>query len=634
MLEVAEDDITTTAVADTEAARVAALRDYQVLDTEAERSFDRISRAAADVCGTSMAVVSFIDDYRSWPKSSIGFVATETPRELSFCMHALQHDGVMIVRDATLDTRFAANPFVTGTFGLRFYAGAPLCTADGHRLGTLCVLDRSARGEGLTGVQSRMLETLAAQVVAELELRRTVARLHWAAHHDALTGLPNRLLFHECLGTALLTAAARRGYRIGVALLDLDDFKQVNDAYGHDAGDALLRHVATVLAGFAAPGETAARLGGDEFILILPDCGPGAALTRRMDDLMARLRQPFWFNGHRLDGRASIGMACSPGQGRDAGTLLKHADLAMYQAKAAGRGLASMYRTDLGTEAARRVGSGNAVRTAIHNGDVFPLYQPQYDLVTGAIVGCEALVRYRDEAGKIHLPSEIEDVLEDRELGVEVGARMVACVIHDMRRWLDAGIDVGPVAINAAAVELRRADYAPSLLRALADAGLAPSRLRVEVIESVFVGRGAERVAETLRALSAGGIAIALDDFGTGFASLSHLKNYPVDIIKIDRSFIACLADNAVDVTIVTAVIRLAARLGMAIVAEGVETARQADILRAIGCTVVQGFHFARPMPADTFATTWRALAAAPSANRNYRLPRTGNGPARLAAVS
>lgn len=600
----------TTAPADPdETARLAALQTYQILDTAAEQSFDRISRAAADVCGTAMASVSFIDEHRSWPKSSVGVEITATPRELSFCNHAIQQEEVLVVRDATLDTRFAHNPFVTGPFGLRFYAGAPLRTADGHHLGTLCVFDHTARGGGLTGVQSRMLATLAAQVVAELEVRRTMARLHWAAHHDSLTGLPNRLLFQERLDAALATAAIRRRYRVGVALLDLDHFKQVNDAYGHDAGDALLRHVAAILAGFARSGETAARLGGDEFILVLPDCRRGAALSRRMDDLMERLRQPYWFNGHRVDGRASIGMACSPGQGRDAGTLLKHADMAMYQAKADGRGLASMYRRELGADAARRTGIGNAVRSAIHSGDILPYYQPLYDLVTGAIVGCEALVRYRDHSGKIHPPRVIDDVFEDPELGAGIGACMIGHAICDMRRWLDAGIDFGSVSINASAVELRRADYAPGVLAALADADIAASRLCVEVVESVFVGRGSERIEKTLRALSAGGIAVALDDFGTGFASLSHLKNYPVDIIKIDRSFIANLKENKVDVAIVTAVIKLAARLGMTIIAEGVETAQQADILRAIGCTLVQGFHFARPMPADMFASTWHALA-------------------------
>lgn len=526
-----------------EAARVAALRDYCILDTEAEQSFDRISRAAADICRTPMAVISLVDDHRQWFKSTVGISITETPRDISFCTHAIKQDELLVIRDTTLDPRFAGNPFVVDPTGVRFYAGAPLRNPDGHRLGTLCVFDGTARPRGLTGIQSRMLETLAAQVVVELELRRAMAKLEWSAHHDTLTGLPNRRLFQQRLDEALVVASTQRAQRVGVALLDLDNFKQVNDVYGHDAGDALLRHVATVLRDFAGPEDTAARLGGDEFILVLPDCGSDAVFTRRVDDLMERLRQPYVFDGHRLDGRASIGMACSPGQGRDAGTLLKHADIAMYRAKAAGRGLAWRYRHDLGADVARRVGTGNAVRTAIHRGDVFPFYQPQFSLETGSIVGCEALVRYRDTAGRIHLPKVIEDVFEDTEIGVGLGACMIGHVVADMRRWLDAGVDCGHVAINASAVELRRTDYADTLLKTLAAAGLAASRLHVEVTESVFVGRGAECIENTLRALNAGGIAIALDDFGTGFASLSHLKKFPVDIIKIDRGFIAALEE-------------------------------------------------------------------------------------------
>lgn len=654
-----------------EAARLAALHAYAILDTGAEASFDRISRAAADVCGTPMAVISLVDGQRQWFKSTFGIDMTETPRDVSFCTHTIQQDGLLVVRDATADPRFRANPFVTAPDGVRFYAGAPLRDPDGHRLGTLCVFAGTARPRGLTRVQTRMLETLAAQVVAELELRRAMARLDWSAHHDTLTGLPNRRLFRQRLDAALtappqpnavlnappgldtapiapqrpdaalttpqgLNAAPAhrsgrvgpqraggrgrlrvgagggraRAHRVGVALLDLDNFKQVNDIYGHDAGDTLLRHVATILGDFVRAGETAARLGGDEFVLALPDCGSDAAFARRIDGLMERLRQPYWFDDHRIAVSASIGMACSPGQGVDASTLLAHADIAMYRAKAAGRGLAWRYRHDLGVDVARRADTGNAVRAAIQSGDVFPYYQPQFSLATGRLVGCEALVRYRDRSGRIHLPRAIEEVFEDRELGVGIGQCMIAAVVRDMRRWLDAGIDFGHVAINASAVELRREDYAGKLLQTLADAGLAPSRLHLEVTESVFVGRGSERIENNLRALNAGGVAIALDDFGTGFASLSHLKNFPVDIIKIDRGFIATLEENQVDVTIVTAVIKLAANLGMAIIAEGVETPRQADILQSIGCDVVQGFHFARPMTADKLATLCRTVTA------------------------
>ena len=585
-----------------EADRLATLLDYQVLDTAAEASFDRLTRAAADVCGTPMALISLVDANRQWFKSNIGVPLNETPRDISFCAHAILHEEILVVQDASADPRFSANPMVASNPGLRFYAGAPLSSPDGYRIGTLCVLDGGARSDGLSTTQACMLRTLAAQVIAELELRRTMAKLHWLVHHDTLTKLPNRMYFYERLDRILAMHADSSPVRAGVALLDLDHFKQINDVYGHDAGDALLQHVATLLTAFVLPVEMAARLGGDEFVIVLDDCGTDAAIASRIDILLAQLRVPFSFRGHNLDCSASVGLAFSSGQGRDAGTLLKHADIAMYRAKAAGRGQLWMYHPDLGARIARQVSSVQTVRTAIRTGNIYPHYQPQFDLKTGAIVGCEALVRICDSSGIVHLPADIGDAFEDRDVGVGIGRCMLARAITDMHSWLEQGFDVHHVAINASAVELRCVDYAEVVLNALAAGGLAPSRLNIEVTEGVLVGSGSEQIYETLRALSAAGISIALDDFGTGFASLSHLKDFPVETIKIDQSFVASLSDSTTDLIIVTAIIQLATDLGMDLIAEGVETGRQANILRQIGCITVQGFFFSRALSADAFS--------------------------------
>lgn len=588
-----------------EAERLAALRNYQVLDTVAELSFDRITRAAADVCGAPMALISLVDEHRLWFKSNIGVALKKTIRSNSFCAQAIRQDGLLIVPDASADPRFADNPLLMQPSGVRFYAGAPLITPGGHRIGTLCVLDRKARANGLNAMQSGVMQTLSAQVVAELELGRTAARIAWLMRHDTLTELPNRLMCQERLTQALAAATSRsNAYHVGVVSLDLDHFKRVNDVFGHDAGDALLQRVAAILAGFIRPGETAARLGGDEFILILPDCHTNTALQHRMDDLLERLRQPYLFDGNVLDGRASIGIATFPRHCRDAGGLLKKAATAMYRAKSAGRDSVSIYRHDFGADFERRVGALNAVHIALRRGDIFPYYQPQFSLRTGEIVGCEALLRLRDSAGKVHPPKEIEDAFEDRDLGIGIGAIMLTHIVRDIRGWLAAGINYGHVSINASAVELRRVDYAESLFKTLAQGGISPSRVHVELTESVFFGHGYEKIEATIRALSAGGIKIALDDFGTGFATLVHLKKFPIDIIKIDRSFIENLQTNSFDVAIVTAVIKLANNLGMQIIAEGVETAAQAEILRSIGCDIVQGYYFARAMTAEKYAAT------------------------------
>ncbi|UAJ09670.1 putative bifunctional diguanylate cyclase/phosphodiesterase [Glacieibacterium megasporae] len=598
-----------------EKARLAALYKYDVLDTPAEASFDRISRAAAEICSTPMALVSLVDDDRQWFKSNIGVTVSETPRAVSFCTHTVDRGELLVVPDASVDPLFFDSPFVAGEMSLRFYAGAPLTTPDGHCIGALCVLHTEKRDEGLSPIQAQMLEALAAQVVVELELRRCVAQLQWSAHHDALTGLGNRVYFHKQLDALLARQIGRDPpARVALALLDLDHFKQVNDAYGHDAGDALLKVVAARLDDFLMPDEMAARLGGDEFVLILPNCGSDFLVERRLAQLIEKLREPYVFEGRQLDVSASIGVACSPRAGRDSKTLLKHADIAMYRAKAAGRSVVWMYRRALGDDVERRVEIFNVVRAAIRSGDIFPYYQAQFDLETGAIIGCEALARLRDSTGKIRLPAEIEEAFDDFDLGVGIGVCILRRVVKDIRGWIDQGIDVGHVSINASAAELRRVDYADAMLNTLAEAGVPPAYLQVEVTESVFLGRGSERVEETLNALNAAGIAIALDDFGTGFASLSHLKRFPVDIIKIDRSFVSNVEDNDDDATIVAAVIGLARNLGMKIVAEGVETAGQAGILRGLGCRVVQGNHFSRPVTADALTRMLEADTAVDAA--------------------
>lgn len=582
-----------------EMARLNALHAYDILDTVAEISFDRLARAAADLCDAPMALVSLVDEGRQWFKARVGVEVGELPRGMAFCAHAIQADTLFVVPDATCDVRFADNPLVTGDLGLRFYAGAPLITAEGHRLGALCILDSSSRVDGLTDTQSRVLVALAAQVVSELELRRALSDLRWSLHHDALTTLPNRLLFHARLETELAISAASGGNRrIGLALLDLDHFKQVNDIYGHRAGDELLRAVAERLRGFVGPGETAARLGGDEFTIVLPDCGGDEAVERRLADLLKLLAEPFDFEGHLLDSRGSIGVACFPDQGRDAATLLKHADIAMYRAKAAGRGTTWMYRPSLSTALERRIEIIDSTRAAIRSGNIFPYYQAQYSLVTGEIVGCEALLRMRGPDGALHLPAEIDEAFDDPDLGVGLGINMMQQVVADIRRWIDSGIAIGHVAVNASAVELRRGDYAAMVLGALADAGVPPSYIQIEITESVFLGRGSTNVETALNTLSDAGIIIALDDFGTGFASLSHLKKFPIKLIKIDRSFVSGLEFNKDDAAIVGAVIGLAHNLGMQVVAEGVETPEQARLLRSMGCTLVQGYYFHRPSTA------------------------------------
>lgn len=746
----------TVSISACEAGRVQALIDYEVLDTGAEACFDRISQAAADLCGTSMALISLVDDHRQWFKANVGIPVTETGRDIAFCDHAIGHDGIFTVADAMNDARFADNPLVTGPLGIRFYAGAPLVTPAGHRIGTLCVLDTVPRPQRLSGREQSVLQAMAAQVITELELRLSLRRgeaqrlalerstvqlavlqklvadaldgsgikvwewdatnrqvamvdhtmaganlatlaepdrlrwiedvhpedlaivkarasdyfndrsaafeceirvlsdagewswqlirggstergpdgraikvsgtltnidarrraqdqLHWAVHHDALTGLPNRRLFHERLEAALRDAEKQGpGGRVGVALLDLDLFKQVNDVFGHAAGDALLQAIARRLQAFLRPGEICARLGGDEFTVILPDCGCDGEIEDRLIELLDTLREPYDYEGHMLDCRASIGFTRYPDHGSDAGTLLKNADLAMFRSKTSGRGMMTGYNPALSFEMERRVSVLETVRTAMRTDSIAPFFQAQVNAASGAVIGFEALVRIMDGDRIVYLPAMFEDVFDDADLGTAIGRRMLRQVVDEMAGWIKLGVPFGHVAVNASAVELRRADYADFVLETLASAGVPASCLHIEVVETVFLGRGAERVEDTVHRLSSAGVQIALDDFGTGFASLVHLRKFPIDIIKIDKSFVSDVELRGDNIAIVAAVIGLADKLGIGVVAEGVETAGQAAVLLANGCRVLQGYYFHRPCPAaEVPATSLLTLGAA-----------------------
>jgi len=277
---------------------------------------------------------------------------------------------------------------------------------------------------------------------------------------------------------------------------------------------------------------------------------------------------------------------------------MKSADMALYAAKAAGRGTLRLYRGEMRLELQKRTSMLRVARDALKRGNVRPYYQPKVELRTGRAVGFEALMRWKHPTRGIQEPASVSAAFEDLSVAALISDRMIAAVIEDIVRWRDHGIDFGHVAVNAAAAEFRRGDFAERLLERLAEAGIPPACFQLEVTESVFVGRGAEYVERALRVLNAEGIAIALDDFGTGFASLSHLKQFPVDIVKIDRSFVRGLEDDPGDAAIVDAVTGLGRRLGKTIVAEGIESPHQHALLQALGCDQGQGYYYGRPAPA------------------------------------
>ncbi|TPG42570.1 EAL domain-containing protein [Sphingomonas koreensis] len=605
--------------------RRAAIREYCILDTVPEPNFDDIAKLAATIFETAAAAISFIDDDRQWFKSVVGLGMHETPISHSFCAHTILQDDVMVVEDATSDPRFVDNMLVTGEPHLRFYAGMPIRAADGTAVAALCVIDPVARLHGITDVQRTTLKVLAAQVETQLELRRAIIRrdehadeqrrlssaFRFLAEHDTLTGLPNRSVFNE----RLLAATQARGHRsrAAVMLIDVDHFKQVNDAFGHDAGDALLREFGARLTRNLRAHDTIARLGGDEFGSILHGMDGDEALESICRSLDNRLREPLAHEGRLIECRASIGIAIYPDHAATPEGLVKCADLALSAAKAR-RGSIVMFQENLCAEFEREVGLLAEARSALTNGAVVPGYQPKIDLRTGLVAGFEALVRLSANPGLREHPQMFACAFGDRELAVEIGARMTQQVLDDVKSWSNAGVAFGHVAINSCAADFVSNDYAERLLAMLANRNLDPRLIELEVTEGVFLGRGSHHVERALAKLSSAGIRIALDDFGTGYASLSHLRKFPVDILKIDRTFVAGACVNADDAAIVRALVGLGQSLGIETIAEGVETPGQAALVKAAGCSTAQGYLYGAACAARLVPAVIAKLACARAA--------------------
>ena len=423
-------------------------------------------------------------------------------------------------------------------------------------------------------------------------------RLQWTASHDGLTKLPNRLLFQQRLDDAL-ARAARCGGSVGILLLDLDDFKIINDTLGHDAGDALLRSVAERLTASIRPCDTVARLSGDEFAILVENGADRSTIQRTGTKITASFEEPFVHEGRLFDTKASVGLSIFPDGGNKRVTLMKDADIALYAAKAEGGGRMKFYEPRMRNEMQSRSSMLQLARDALANDWIVPHYQPKIDLSTGRISGFEALLRWNHPGEGLQTPDTISAAFHDLDLAASISDRMIKLVIADIVRWTDQGLKFGHIAINAAAAEFRRGNFPETLLGRLAQANVSPTQIQIEVTETVFLGRGAEYVETALRLLNAAGVSIALDDFGTGFASLSHLKQFPVNAIKIDRTFVRDLHEDPDDAAIVRAVISLGKSLGIQIIAEGIETPAQAAYLRKYGCDYGQGYLFGAAVPGD-----------------------------------
>jgi len=424
--------------------------------------------------------------------------------------------------------------------------------------------------------------------------KRLEERATWLARHDALTELPNRLFLQTRLDDHI---AGPDPAAFALLLLDLDQFKQINDTLGHDAGDDLLRAFARQLRRAAPPPAFVARLGGDEFAVMIETAGDAAEVARLVDAIRVELNVPLVAGGRAWESRASIGVSLFPRLATSRSELMKQADLALYAAKASRAGV-ELFRPAMRQRMEGEIAMRALARTALRDGRIEAHYQPQVELGSGAVIGFEALLRWRDPTGALRRPDDIAAAFDDPDLAPAISRSMLDQVTAQMRRWRDDDRAFGHVALNAAAADFWDEATAERILEALAAANLPAEQLQLEVTESVFLGPGADGVERSLRRLSRAGVRIALDDFGTGHASLTHLIRYPVDVLKIDRSFVSALDGSGEARAVVAAMIELGRSLGLAVIAEGIETQAQEAQLIALGCRFGQGYRYGAAAPA------------------------------------
>ncbi|MDQ1636184.1 MAG: hypothetical protein QOJ32_2993 [Frankiaceae bacterium] len=443
---------------------------------------------------------------------------------------------------------------------------------------------------------------------ASLRLRRTARENQELATHDALTGLPNRSLLQDRVAQAL-AASARTGRHPALLLLDLDRFKEINDTLGHHHGDLLLQQVGERLTSSLRPADTVARLGGDEFVVLLPDLTSPASALARAERLLAALEEPFVLENVSLDVEGSFGVAVYPEHGDSFDTLLQHADVAMYSAKESHVGVC-LYERDQDVNSPRRLALLGELRQAMNDpGQLLLHYQPKVQVGNGGVAGVEALVRWQHPKHGLLGPMEFIPAAERTGLIRPLTIRILETALRQARTWNDARLPPMMMAVNISTRCLLESDFADQIRRLLDEAGVPADQLELEITESTIMSDPENAMAVLLR-LAEFGVSLAIDDFGTGYSSLSYLKQLPVHLLKIDRSFITDMRPGESDEAIVRSSVDLGRNLGLDVVAEGVESEATWQHLADLGCDQAQGFFFARPMPSSeipAWLETWAA---------------------------
>jgi diguanylate cyclase (GGDEF)-like protein/PAS domain S-box-containing protein len=447
--------------------------------------------------------------------------------------------------------------------------------------------------------------SLVQDVTERLNTERTI---HYMAHHDALTGLPNRRLMQDRLNQAIMQAR-RKQRHVAVLFLDLDRFKLVNDSLGHDTGDYVLKDVARRLGACVREVDTVSREGGDEFVIILPDLERPESASIVAEKIVRELAKPMEIGGQEIHITTSIGISHYPNDATDVNHLLKHADSAMYQAKDAGRNTVRYFTSDMNFLLSKRLEIEGKLRRGIDNEEFFLRYQPQVDIASGRISGMEALIRWNDPARGEVYPKDFIFVAEELGLIVQLGEWAFRTACRQLKTWENEGILDVVVSVNISPRQFMSRKLVPSLLAMVREAGVDPRRIELEITETMIM-RNLEQSIEILEQLRSVGMGVAIDDFGVGYSSLGQLKRLPATGMKIDRSFISNVPLDAPSGSITEAIIAMAKRLRLRVIAEGVETRAQLEFLRANQCDAFQGYLFSRPLTALEATAMLRAQGA------------------------
>jgi diguanylate cyclase (GGDEF)-like protein len=497
----------------------------------------------------------------------------------------------------------------TGMAAAKFESGS-ICLVQGGANGTwlAATVGLATFGILIMTLLLSLVDSRMASRTSELlrSLRQANEKLHHLALHDNLTKLPNRTLLEDRI-TQAISSVQRSGKFFSVMFVDLDRFKTINDSLGHHYGDKLLQAVAQRLTEILRAEDTIARIGGDEFVVLLKEISKPQTAAHVAEKILGAMSGPFVIEGQEQNISASIGISVYPNDGMDLRTLMISADGAMYHAKKMGRNNYQFITPEMNAVAMERFELEKSLRRAMENDEFELHYQPKVHVRSGDIIAMEALVRWRHPQKGLVSPAEFIPLAEEIGLIIPLGAWVLMTACRQNKRWQDAGLPHLRVAVNLSAVQFRQKHLVEFITQVLDDTGLDPSCLELEVTESIVM-QNAEETVLILEKLHAKGIHLSIDDFGTGYSSLSYLKRFPLDTLKIDRSFVRDISSDPDDAAIVKSVIALAHSLRLRVIAEGVETAAQLSFLRTLGCDEYQGYYRSKPLPAVQFEQLLRQL--------------------------